>query len=77
MLKPSPFMVQKMYLQMVIFSAVQPFGVTYASRGLKMRLLQELVEVQMEAEGKSMLCLEARCLYITKAAGVQGHKIDL
>ncbi len=24
------------------------------------------------AEGKSMLYLEARCIYITKAAGVQG-----
>lgn len=30
-------------------------------------------EVQMGyAEGKSMLYLEARCIYITKAAGVQG-----
>ncbi|HFI0401971.1 TPA: propanediol/glycerol family dehydratase large subunit [Streptococcus suis] len=46
----------------------------YASRGLKMRFTSGTgAEVQMgQAEGKSMLYLEARCLYITKAAGVQG-----
>lgn len=46
----------------------------YASRGLKMRFTSGTgSEVQMgQAEGKSMLYLEARCLYITKAAGVQG-----
>lgn len=47
---------------------------SYASRGLKMRFTSGTgSEVQMgQAEGKSMLYLEARCLYITKAAGVQG-----
>ncbi|HFI2447236.1 TPA: propanediol/glycerol family dehydratase large subunit [Streptococcus suis] len=46
----------------------------YASRGLKMRFTSGTgAEVQMgQAEGKSMLYLEARCLFITKAAGVQG-----
>ena len=46
----------------------------YASRGLKMRFTSGGgSEVQMGyAEGKSMLYLEARCLYITKGAGVQG-----
>ena len=46
----------------------------YASRGLKMRFTSGTgSEVQMGyAEGKSMLYLEARCIYITKAAGVQG-----
>ncbi|MCA0308442.1 MAG: propanediol/glycerol family dehydratase large subunit [Actinobacteria bacterium] len=46
----------------------------YASRGLKMRFTSGTgSEVQMGyAEGKSMLYLEARCLYITKAAGSQG-----
>ncbi|MBS4749727.1 propanediol/glycerol family dehydratase large subunit [Granulicatella sp. zg-ZJ] len=46
----------------------------YASRGLKMRFTSGTgSEVQMgQAEGKSMLYLEARCLYITKGAGVQG-----
>lgn len=46
----------------------------YASRGLKMRFTSGTgSEVQMgQAEGKSMLYLEARCLYVTKAAGVQG-----
>lgn len=46
----------------------------YASRGLKMRFTSGSgSEVQMGyAEGKSMLYLEARCIYITKAAGVQG-----
>ncbi len=46
----------------------------YASRGLKMRFTSGTgSEVQMGyAEGKSMLYLEARCLYITKGAGVQG-----
>ncbi|MEG0074562.1 MAG: propanediol/glycerol family dehydratase large subunit [Eubacterium sp.] len=46
----------------------------YASRGLKMRFTSGSgSEVQMGyAEGKSMLYLEARCLYITKGAGVQG-----
>ena len=46
----------------------------YASRGLKMRFTSGTgSEVQMGyAEGKSMLYLEARCIYITKGAGVQG-----
>jgi propanediol dehydratase large subunit/glycerol dehydratase large subunit len=46
----------------------------YASRGLKMRFTSGTgSEVQMGyAEGKSMLYLEARCVFITKAAGVQG-----
>lgn len=46
----------------------------YASRGLKMRFTSGAgSEVQMGyAEGKSMLYLEARCLYVTKGAGVQG-----
>ncbi|WED28702.1 propanediol/glycerol family dehydratase large subunit [Vibrio sp. DW001] len=46
----------------------------YASRGLKMRFTSGSgSEVQMGyAEGKSMLYLEARCIFITKAAGVQG-----
>ena len=48
----------------------------YASRGLKMRFTSGSgSEVQMGyAEGKSMLYLEARCLYITKGAGVQGSQ---
>ncbi|WP_375749665.1 propanediol/glycerol family dehydratase large subunit [Vibrio sp. HN007] len=47
---------------------------SYASRGIKMRFTSGTgSEVQMGyAEGKSMLYLEARCIYITKAAGVQG-----
>ncbi|MFZ5975521.1 MAG: propanediol/glycerol family dehydratase large subunit [Bacillota bacterium] len=46
----------------------------YASRGLKMRFTSGTgSEVQMGyAEGKSMLYLEARCLFVTKGAGVQG-----
>lgn len=46
----------------------------YASRGLKMRFTSGTgSEVQMGyAEGKSMLYLEARCIFITKGAGVQG-----
>lgn len=46
----------------------------YASRGLKMRFTSGTgSEVQMGyAEGKSMLYLEARCIYITKGAGAQG-----
>ncbi|NLY45120.1 MAG: propanediol/glycerol family dehydratase large subunit [Tissierella sp.] len=46
----------------------------YASRGLKMRFTSGTgSEVQMGySEGKSMLYLEARCLYVTKGAGVQG-----
>jgi len=46
----------------------------YASRGLKMRFTSGTgSEVLMGyAEGKSMLYLEARCIYITKGAGVQG-----
>ncbi len=46
----------------------------YASRGLKMRFTSGTgSEVQMGyAEGKSMLYLEARCLYVTKGAGSQG-----
>ena len=48
----------------------------YASRGLKMRFTSGTgSEVQMGyAEGKSMLYLEARCLYVTKAAGSQGSQ---
>ena len=46
----------------------------YASRGLKMRYTSGTgSEVQMGyAEGKSMLYLEARCIFMTKGAGVQG-----
>lgn len=46
----------------------------YASRGLKMRFTSGSgSEVLMGyAESKSMLYLEARCIYITKGAGVQG-----
>jgi len=46
----------------------------YASRGIKMRFTSGTgSEVQMGfAEGNSMLYLEARCIFITKAAGVQG-----
>lgn len=46
----------------------------YASRGLKMRFTSGAgSEVMMGyTEGKSMLYLEARCIYITKASGVQG-----
>jgi len=46
----------------------------YASRGLKMSFTSGSgSEVQMGyAEGKSMLYLEARCIFIAKGAGVQG-----
>lgn len=46
----------------------------YASRGLKMRFTSGTgSEVLMGyAESKSMLYLEARCIFITKGAGVQG-----
>ncbi|WP_240374162.1 propanediol/glycerol family dehydratase large subunit [Bacillus piscicola] len=46
----------------------------YASRGLKMRFTSGTgSEVQMGyAEGKSMLYLEARCIFLSKGAGVQG-----
>ncbi|MDR0298226.1 MAG: propanediol/glycerol family dehydratase large subunit [Streptococcaceae bacterium] len=46
----------------------------YASRGLKMRFTSGTgSEVMMGyAEGKSMLYLESRCIFITKASGVQG-----
>ena len=46
----------------------------YASRGLKMRFTSGTgSEVQMGmAEGCSMLYLEARCLAVTRGAGVQG-----
>lgn len=46
----------------------------YASRGLKMRFTSGTgSEVQMgAAEGKSMLYQEAKCVMITKGAGVQG-----
>ncbi|WP_458414985.1 propanediol/glycerol family dehydratase large subunit [Schinkia sp. CFF1] len=46
----------------------------YASRGLKMRFTSGTgSEVQMGyAEGKSMLYLEARCVFIAKGAGSQG-----
>ncbi|NFV11461.1 propanediol/glycerol family dehydratase large subunit [Clostridium sporogenes] len=46
----------------------------YASRGLKMRFTSGSGSEALMgyAEGKSMLYLEARCIYITKGAGVQG-----
>jgi propanediol dehydratase large subunit len=46
----------------------------YASRGIKLRFTSGSgSEVQMGyAEGKSMLYLEAKCIMITKGAGVQG-----
>ena len=46
----------------------------YASRGMKMRFTSGAgSEVQMGyAEGKSMLYLEARCIFVTKGAGSQG-----
>ncbi|MEG6567294.1 propanediol/glycerol family dehydratase large subunit [Thermoanaerobacterium saccharolyticum] len=46
----------------------------YASRGLKMRFTSGTgSEVLMgNAEGKSMLYLEIRCIMVTKGAGVQG-----
>ncbi|WP_371782760.1 propanediol/glycerol family dehydratase large subunit [Streptosporangium subroseum] len=46
----------------------------YASRGIKMRFTSGTgAEVQMgNAEGKSMLYLEVRCILVAKGAGVQG-----
>lgn len=46
----------------------------YASRGIKIRYTSGTgSEVMMgDAEGKSMLYLETRCLFLTKACGVQG-----
>ncbi len=46
----------------------------YASRGIKMRFTSGTgSEVQMgNAQGKSMLYLEIRCILVTKGAGVQG-----
>jgi propanediol dehydratase large subunit len=46
----------------------------YASRGLKMRFTSGAgAEVNMgQAEGKSMLYLETKCIMITKGCGVQG-----
>ncbi|WP_319371901.1 propanediol/glycerol family dehydratase large subunit [uncultured Ilyobacter sp.] len=46
----------------------------YASRGLKMRFTSGTGSEALmgNAEGKSMLYLEARCIYITRGAGVQG-----
>lgn len=46
----------------------------YASRGIKMRFTSGTgSEVQMgNAQGKSMLYLEIRCILMTKGAGVQG-----
>ena len=46
----------------------------YASRGLKMRFTSGSGSEAMmgNTEGKSMLYLEARCIFITKASGVQG-----
>src|SRR5690606_994970 len=46
----------------------------YTSRGLKLRFTSGAgVEVLMgNAEGKSMLYLEARCLAMTRGSGVQG-----
>jgi len=47
---------------------------SYASRGIKIRFTSGTgSEVLMgNAEGKSMLYLETRCLFLTKACGVQG-----
>ena len=49
-------------------------GTAYASRGLKMRFTSGAgAEVLMGyAEGKSMLYLEARCVAMTRGAGIQG-----
>lgn len=46
----------------------------YASRGLKMRFTSGTGSEALmgNAEGKSMLYLEARCIYVTRGAGVQG-----
>jgi len=46
----------------------------YASRGIKMRFTSGTGSEALmgNAEKKSMLYLEARCIYLTKAAGVQG-----
>ena len=46
----------------------------YASRGLKMRFTSGTGSEALMgyAEGKSMLYLESRCIFITKGAGVQG-----
>lgn len=46
----------------------------YASRGLKMRFTSGSGSEAMMGytEGKSMLYLETRCIFITKASGVQG-----
>lgn len=46
----------------------------YASRGLKMRFTSGTGSEALMGytEGKSMLYLETRCIYITKGAGVQG-----
>ncbi len=46
----------------------------YASRGLKMRFTSGTGSEALMgySEGKSMLYLEARCIYITRGAGVQG-----
>ncbi|WP_071392780.1 propanediol/glycerol family dehydratase large subunit [Bacillus tuaregi] len=46
----------------------------YASRGLKMRFTSGTGSEALMgySEGKSMLYLEARCIYITKGAGAQG-----
>lgn len=46
----------------------------YASRGIKMRFTSGTgSEVQMgNAEGRSMLYLEIRCILVTRGAGVQG-----
>lgn len=46
----------------------------YASRGLKMRFTSGSGSEALmgNAEGKSMLYLEARCIYVTRGSGVQG-----
>lgn len=46
----------------------------YASRGAKMRFTSGAGSEALmgNTEGKSMLYLEARCIYLTKATGVQG-----
>ena len=47
---------------------------SYASRGIKIRYTSGTGSEALmgNAEGKSMLYLEARCLFLTKACGVQG-----
>lgn len=68
-------MVQNLFSPMVMIPRGQRVSrVILCFSWLKMRFTSGSgSEVQMGyAEGKSMLYLEARCIYITKAAGVQG-----